>query len=47
MNMAMAVKIMGAIDILAAIILLAGNYWIGVTILAVVLLIKGLISLFS
>jgi len=45
--MDVAVKIMGAVDVIAAIIILVGDYWIGVDIIAFVLLIKGIISLLS
>jgi hypothetical protein len=45
--MAMSVKIMGTIDILAAVIIFAGDFWIGIDVLAFVLFVKGLISLFS
>lgn len=46
-RMGLDVKILGAIDIIAAILILTGDYWIGFYILAIALLIKGLISMAS
>ena len=41
------VKIMGAIDIVAAVVILLGDYWIGLDVIAFVLLLKGIVSLLS
>ena len=46
-RMDVAVKTMGAIDIIAALIIITGNYWIGISIIGWILLIKGFISLLS
>ncbi len=45
--MDVAVKIMGAIDIIAGIIIILGNHWIGIGLIGWLLLIKGFISLLS
>jgi len=47
MLMGWGVKIMGLIDIIAALILILGDFWIGIHILGWALLIKGLISIVS
>lgn len=45
--MGLDVKIMGAIDVIAAIVILLSEQWIGIDIIAFALLIKGFISLLS
>lgn len=45
--MGLDVKILGAIDVIAAVLILTGDYWIGFYILAIALMIKGIISLMS
>ena len=45
--MGIDVKILGAIDIIAAVLILTGDHWIGFYVLAIALLIKGLVSLAS
>lgn len=41
------VKVMGAIDVIAAIVILLQNAWLPLQIIAILLLIKGAISLAS
>ena len=41
------VKIMGAIDIIAAIVILFQNTWLPLQVIAILLLIKGIISIAS
>jgi hypothetical protein len=45
--MDVAVKVMGAIDIIAALVIILGNYWIGVSIIGWILLLKGIMSILS